>query len=321
MSVSFHIATLATGLLTFTPTGLAPAVQISLRWTHQFRKHSLIGAIYHNGAHAHHIYDYSKLRAPNVLSTIELLKLASLYQPKSIHYISTLDVAFDQDEHYLLESFPSILPPENAVGYHLTKWTSEKILSDAQKKGFPVTLYRPPQIMGHSVTGVSPTDNIHIFLLIKGCIELGIAPYGNFYTTMLPVDFIARFICLSSLEKEVINKVYNLSVSPCPSLTQMFEQLIEQGYDIRLIPYKKWKKEVIKKIKPKNPLFPLLPLYLQENIEEAMELNPLIKTHNFETMLSKLKIPLPNLDRQLLTTYFNFLEHWWGKPTVELTER
>lgn len=40
MSVSLHPATLATGLLTFTPVGLDPAVQTSLRWTHQFSKHS-----------------------------------------------------------------------------------------------------------------------------------------------------------------------------------------------------------------------------------------------------------------------------------------
>jgi len=38
--VSFHVATLATGFLTFTPAGLHPAEQTSLRWTHHFRKRS-----------------------------------------------------------------------------------------------------------------------------------------------------------------------------------------------------------------------------------------------------------------------------------------
>lgn len=40
ISVSFHAATLVTGLLAFTPAGLVPAVQTSLRWTHQLIEHS-----------------------------------------------------------------------------------------------------------------------------------------------------------------------------------------------------------------------------------------------------------------------------------------
>lgn len=38
--VSFHVAALATRLLTFTSAGLTPAVQTNLRWTHQLRKYS-----------------------------------------------------------------------------------------------------------------------------------------------------------------------------------------------------------------------------------------------------------------------------------------
>ena len=42
ISVSFHAATLATGLLTFIPAGLYPAVQANLSWTHQLIEHFLL---------------------------------------------------------------------------------------------------------------------------------------------------------------------------------------------------------------------------------------------------------------------------------------
>jgi thioester reductase-like protein len=100
-----------------------------------------ISVIYHNGAHAHHVYGYAVLRSVNVLSTIELHKLASLHRSKHFNYISTLGVAYDADERRYSESFPNRMPSDSSPGYCLTKWASEKILADARIRGFTVSIY------------------------------------------------------------------------------------------------------------------------------------------------------------------------------------
>lgn len=65
-----------------------------------------IDTICHCGAYVHHLYDYSHLRPANVLSTIELIKLASRHQTKHIHFISTLAAVIDQENEIFTESFP-----------------------------------------------------------------------------------------------------------------------------------------------------------------------------------------------------------------------
>lgn len=123
-----------------------------------------IDVIYHNAAYINLIYPYTALRATNVFGTQELLKLATQIKVKPFHFISTLDVfqtsrAFgtnlitEQDE----------LNPSEAIrfdGYTKSKWVSEKMVTTAQLRGLPVSIYRPAMITGHSKTGVANVNDL-----------------------------------------------------------------------------------------------------------------------------------------------------------------
>src|SRR5207253_8729973 len=52
----------------------------------------IIDVIYHSGATVNFYYPYSVLKAANVLSTEELLRMASVGRNKSLHFVSTLHV-------------------------------------------------------------------------------------------------------------------------------------------------------------------------------------------------------------------------------------
>ena len=272
-----------------------------------------VDSIYHNGAFVHHIYDYSMLRAANVLSTVELLKLAARYRPKHLNFISTLSAVFDHDQKtkMLLENFPCDLPQGNEGGYVISKWASEKILFDAQKKGFNITIYRLPQIMGNSITGVSPIQNNHLMLLIIGCIAMNIAPKNLGYLNMLPVDFVVRVIVDSSLTNEYKNKVFNLS-NPAPiMMDKLFKWIKEFGCDLALIPYNEWQKALCQ-LSEANHFYPLLSLYMANPVELTKENKErcTFQSHNLQKFLSDNNIECPEIDRSQFLIYFKFIKSW-----------
>jgi fatty acid CoA ligase FadD9 len=116
-----------------------------------------IDAIYHNGAWVNSILPYRVLRASNVDSTIELIKLALMHKFKPLHYVSTVGV-FGQYHASDLVSKHAVVPvdgPTRGSGYDQSKWVAEKlVLGVAVEAGLPITIHRPGLITAHSVTYV-----------------------------------------------------------------------------------------------------------------------------------------------------------------------
>lgn len=55
-----------------------------------------VDVIYHNGAYVNYAYPYERLKAPNVLGTVEIIKLASLVKTKAVHFTSSISVFFSK---------------------------------------------------------------------------------------------------------------------------------------------------------------------------------------------------------------------------------
>lgn len=273
---------------------------------------SEVDAIYHAAAYVHHLYDYATLRDTNVLGTIELLKFAAANKNKRFYYISTIWAALDKDMHnVLLEQFPEKKPTGLEDGYGLTKWTSEKILSEAKDRGFTTIIFRPSFILGHSETGVIPTQNLHILLLLKGCLQMGVAPKGLGVLDSVPVDFIAKSIIQISLQDDNQNKVFNCCHPKPPRLEQVFHWLRDSGFPLKIIPYAEWRDNYLSKITEENALFPIAALYLSEQ-EQILSMPHIIST-NMKEALKELHIEYPKLDHFLFARYFAFLENWFRK--------
>lgn len=105
--------------------------------------------IIQNGARVSFLQPYSSLRAPNVLSTKELVRLAA---PRRIpiHYVSTAGIGALLNLYTLPESsVENHIPPPNADGYNSSKWAGEVLLEKANRVlGIPVTVHRPTSIVG-----------------------------------------------------------------------------------------------------------------------------------------------------------------------------
>ncbi|RYP28944.1 hypothetical protein DL767_006979 [Monosporascus sp. MG133] len=169
--------------------------------------------IIHNGASVSYLHPYRSLRAPNVLSTVALCRLA-LPRRVPLHYVSTAGVAglvLNKNDNNASSSSPSPLPelpipssrivpppvvssnnssrsasPAPGQGYALSKWVSEALLqrvsSPDNQYRLPVVVHRPSHITFSSSSTTKkqkqqqPPDNDLVASLMRYSRVLGAVP-------------------------------------------------------------------------------------------------------------------------------------------------
>jgi len=122
-------------------------------------------AVLHNGAVVHWVFNYAKLRAPNVLSTVTALNLCATGRPKLFSFISSTSVL--DNEAFLRKSDELVQAGGNGLlesddlecgqtgldtGYGQSKWVAEKLIMEAARRGLSGWTLRPGYVMGDSKT-------------------------------------------------------------------------------------------------------------------------------------------------------------------------
>lgn len=169
-----------------------------------------VDTLVHNGALVNHAFSYTQLFEPNILGTVEVIRLALTRRLKAIAYVSTVGVASgltrrdpireDEDGRSLWRERP--IDTGYAVGYATSKWAAEVLLRDLHDRyGVPVNVFRCSMIMPHSryVGQINAGD--FLTRLWCGLVDTGLAP-GSFYVGGAggrhfdgnPVDFVAGSI-------------------------------------------------------------------------------------------------------------------------------
>lgn len=270
-----------------------------------------IDCIYHCGAQVNTMAAYTALRTSNVQGTREIIQFATQVFDKPIYYISTLSAAFEKDEagHYV-EVFPGTQTDQLSGGYAISKWVSERLLTQLMHRGLPVQIYRSGYIGGTSKTGIA-NHNDALLLLIKGCIQLGFAPNWTEKITVLPVDFVSEAIVKISLHQPDKSGVFHIDHPTGILWTDLIHWLNQRNYTIQICSHTEWL-EHLSHITQENVLFPFLPYYL------AMKNPPNTPETNMEhakTVLNQLGLAYPQIDDKMLNTYFNYLEACGFLPT------
>lgn len=213
--------------------------------------------ILHNGAHVNFIYPYSMLKAANVDSCEEILKIATEYKLKAVHFISTLSVFSSMDEAddgVISESARPTRVDLLFDGYSQSKWAGEKMMLEAQTRGLPVSIYRSGLITGSSETGAW-THTDMFARIIRGFIEFGNVPPVNVHYRLLPVNFVAHTVLHLALNYPTDNRVYHLDHPREIPLNSIVEYIRSFGYEIRTITYDEFINELHSI--PDHPLAPL----------------------------------------------------------------
>ncbi|KAF9884738.1 hypothetical protein FE257_001300 [Aspergillus nanangensis] len=175
----------------------------------------LTSVIFHFAAYAHYLMPYSLHRNANVLSQLEVLRFANSGRLKPIHYCSSISASglpkhqlteLAEDARPLLESHEF----HESIGYTRSKFVGEKIMWNAIDNGFPVAIYRPSVITGHSVTGACREEDM-INRLYTNCLRAGAYPRPpDQMTHFVPVDFVCAAILNISLKSDSIGHAFNV---------------------------------------------------------------------------------------------------------------
>ena len=202
-------------------------------------------AIYHCGATVNWTYSYNTLAPSNVSGTRELLRLATIGRPLPFHFISTVGV-FSSAEYragVVLETEGLENSGSLSVGYAQSKWVAEKMVRTMASRGLPVTIYRP-NTGAHSGTGAFNAHD-HLSLMVKGCLELGLAPISGQALQPAPVDFVSRAAVRLSLDDAAVGKAFHLVNPQVTGWSQLLDDLRECGHSIDKVPFDEWRETLI----------------------------------------------------------------------------
>jgi thioester reductase-like protein len=225
--------------------------------------------IYHSGAIVNFIYPYEELRAANVTSTREVIRLASLVRAIPVHYVSTtavlagLGVAGVRE---VTEDTPLAYPDRLRVGYVETKFVAEELLRNAGRAGLPVAIYRPMDIVGSCRTGAWNTAT-EMYALIRFITDTGLAPDVDLPLDFVPADTCAAAIRHISCAEGAAGHAYHLASPGYARLGYLVEWLRRHGFDVTQVPFGIWASELLRYAadNPSHPMAPFLPLFVDHD--------------------------------------------------------
>ena len=206
--------------------------------------------IIHNGARVHWLNPYERLKAANVQSTLECIKLCTVGKPKRLVFVSSTS-ALDT-EHYVAQSDEGMTVLESddlegsrqdlATGYGQTKWVSEKLINTACSRGLNAVIIRPGYVMGDAQSGVSNTDDFLVRML-KGCVQVGARPDVTNTINMVPVTHVAQKVLGAAIWADK-GTVSHVEAHPRLTFNQFLSTLEHAGYTVPLVSYGNWKQMV-----------------------------------------------------------------------------
>jgi len=199
-------------------------------------------------------------------------------------------------------------PEELPGGYNQSKWVAEKLLANARERGFPVSIYRPPGILGHSQSGIIENLDDPWCTLFKGCIQLRRFPDLPRKVGFVPVDYVSRALVYLSLQSDSIGKAFHL-VNPHPPVSwqELFGMIQGLGYELLETPYEAWRDAVRQAVSaaPRDKLYAHLLLLANSPLFAAKPgFNAVQTVHG----LRGSGIECPPVTRDLLAKYFAYFQ-------------
>lgn len=224
-------------------------------------------ALFHNGATVNWVTPYAGLKPANVDSTLVMLRLATKYRLKPVHFVSSVSV-YNSPERFgkpVLHEDESMQEPAKLHGgYPQSKWVSEQHIKEAARRGVPTTILRLGMVFAHSQTGDCQTGDF-VCRLAKGCVQLGLFPNSDMSVSLTPVDGVSRMMVRLALDPKAWGHSYHIFTPDTVRLGDVGLLMQAAGYDVKLVELDYWLQELMKTSPETNELYGLLE-FLTEKI-------------------------------------------------------
>ncbi|WP_448653496.1 amino acid adenylation domain-containing protein [Pseudomonas fluorescens] len=246
--------------------GLACDVYERLARTH--------GVLVHNAARVNHVMDYASLAKDNVDSALECLRLCETHCKKVFNFVSTLSACSSIDAQGNILETPAVatLPLYLKNGYNLSKWVAERLLGRATEQGAWVNIYRPGNIAFNSQSGVCQPQNNRLMMMLKGSLQLGLAPRLEVNFDLMPVDFFARFVAFHCGQFNAGHSVFNLHNPQPLSWDHYLDAFSQAGHRFERVSVAHWQ-NALRTVGRENALFGVLGFYLNDLAEDISDVS------------------------------------------------
>ncbi|WAR12774.1 LGRD-like protein [Mya arenaria] len=272
-----------------------------------------IDVVFMNAAMMNFNTPYEGHRVTNVLSTKEIIRLASTGVHKYLFTTSSLSVfLFPSDKvrnacsrQLLSESefFDDPLCIEG--GYGQSKWASERLVMQALDFLPGGAIFRPARISGRSTDGMGPKNDTFASTMI-GMNKMGSYPDMDFPYDLVPVDFCAR-----SMIEITLQICQCEDISPPPRMYHLFNQdtipfrELFKGMGLKALPLEEWRNELRRIDSENKHLVTLTPFFLSKYWDRAPDW-PIFETSNVEKVISEKAKMLVKPIKELLPLYKRF---------------
>ncbi|KAI9764943.1 MAG: putative NRPS-like protein biosynthetic cluster [Geoglossum simile] len=290
----------------------------------QFKKLALrVSVVFHLGALVDYTKPYSLHRPANTLGTRNIVRFACTGRVKPIHYVSSIScfgptgyvtgaTSIREDEPLL----PHIVALPYDHGYAQSQWVTDQLMRRLADRGFPIAVYRPGFITGHSQTGAcNPKD--FFSRLMRACYDVGCYPrLLNQRKEFVPVDYVNAAILHIASSSVSLGRAYHIVPPTRAASIDMGDtmELVATSLDTCLVAvsYAEW----IRRLEDVSPqsLLPLQPMLMEKVHDgrtrwELHENMPVYETTNTFKALATYPRPMefPVLGLSLMRKYVAFL--------------
>ncbi|THC94713.1 hypothetical protein EYZ11_005793 [Aspergillus tanneri] len=233
--------------------------------------------VFHLGAKVSYVAPYSSHRQDNVIGTVNMLEFANHKRLKAMHYSST--IAAYGPTGYVTGA--KLLPEDERpaahlaalpydTGYAQSQYVAEGIVWAAIDNGFPVAVYRPGFVLGHSQKGIC-NRNDFASRLFTSCMEMGTYPIlPDQRKEFIPVDFVVNAMLHISTSHHNLGAAYNLvqpELENAIDINTCFDLLSRIAHvPIRGIAYADWVSSLSTRLD--DPLHPLTPMLKEKVLDD-----------------------------------------------------
>ena len=160
---------------------------------------SELDLIVHAAGKADHLMGYQAIVNDNVLSTLEVLRLASEQKVKAVVNIGSTNMWLsfsnkEKNDEVIKEDVDlDALSTGLFNGYSQSKWVSEQLCLRASKRGVPVITVRPGVLGGNARSKYVPNEDSFMWRMFVGCQQLGYVPnLSSSAMTETPADWFSE---------------------------------------------------------------------------------------------------------------------------------
>jgi amino acid adenylation domain-containing protein/thioester reductase-like protein len=217
-----------------------------------------IDSICHSGGLVDWVRPLEDYLGPNIVSTHEILRLASQGREKTVHFISTMSTLPIYMGLELVEG-------EGEYGYATSKYMAERMVAAARWRGAKASVYRLPFVTASASSGcfrLERGDFMHS--LISGCLEMGSFPSLDAdLAAVLPVDYLANtIVTMMTSDLSRIGKDYDFANSDPLSFNEFWGLLGAASAQQQIVDFVTWRERAFDHVAthPQSPLARIIPL-------------------------------------------------------------